>query len=113
MVQQKLLGFVGASLLLLALTGSLAVAEPEEAGRAVIEGYGCDGCHRIGGAGGDLGPALDSVLTRRTESWVKEKIRNPRASNRASLMPPFAMSESETQALLDYLSALNGQGARE
>ena len=112
-VQQKSLAFVGASLLLLVLAGSLAVAEPEEAGRALLEGYGCVGCHRIGGAGGDLGPALDGVLTRRTASWVEEKIRNPRTSNRASIMPPFVMSESEIQALLGYLNALNGEGGRE
>ena len=50
-----------------------------EAGRAVYASQGCAACHRIDGAGGDVGPDLSSAGARSALSYLGESVVNPSA----------------------------------
>lgn len=49
------------------------------AGQAVFERAGCAGCHVVNGAGGFLGPPLDSVGIRRGSAKIREDLLDPSA----------------------------------
>lgn len=55
-----------------------ATGDPE-AGRAVYANLGCAACHRIDGAGGDIGPDLSSAGARSALSYLRESIVHPSA----------------------------------
>jgi cytochrome c oxidase cbb3-type subunit III len=48
-----------------------------EAGRAVYASQGCAACHRIDGAGGDMGPDLSAAGARSALSFLRESIVDP------------------------------------
>ncbi len=49
------------------------------AGQAVFQRAGCAGCHVVNGAGGFLGPALDSIGVRRDSDKIREDLLDPSA----------------------------------
>lgn len=48
-----------------------------EIGSVVFREAGCQSCHLVDGAGGFLGPALDSIATRRTSGQIRSDVLNP------------------------------------
>ena len=48
-----------------------------EAGRVVFREAGCLACHLAQGAGGFLGPPLDSIATRKTSGQIRNDVLNP------------------------------------
>lgn len=74
-------------------------------GRALIQQYGCRGCHVVEGEGGTIGPSLDGILSRRPESWVRQQIADPRANNPRTVMPQLNLSDPEIDAIIDLLRA--------
>ena len=50
-----------------------------EAGRKVFESAGCAGCHQVDGAGGFLGPRLDSIAARKTSGQIRKDVLDPDA----------------------------------
>ena len=90
-----------------AATGTPAAVAPDTAaGRAQLEQLGCTGCHALGGTGGNLGPALDRVGSRRTADYLTRKIRNPRFDNSQSIMPALSLSNDQRARLVAYLVSL-------
>lgn len=87
-----------------AAQGNSAVAY----GRRVFDAYGCVRCHSIGGQGGQKGPDLTHVGAKPgyTLDWLMLKVRNPRALNPSSIMPPFRGSDKDLMALGGYLAGL-------
>lgn len=60
---------------------STAVAEaPAATPEAVIEKYGCQMCHTLLGSGGEVGPNLSAVGTRRDVESIRGKILDPMSS---------------------------------
>lgn len=55
------------------------LAGDAEAGRKVFENTGCADCHQVGGAGGFLGPALDSIAARKTSDHIRNDVLDPDA----------------------------------
>jgi putative heme-binding domain-containing protein len=49
------------------------------AGKALYAKSGCSACHRIGGDGGDLGPALENIGRRRGLAFLEESMVKPEA----------------------------------
>jgi len=95
---------VAAPAVALATAGLPARTEPAaRRGAEIVQNMGCRGCHHIGGSGGDLGPALDDVIQRRGEAFVREKIRNPKKSNAATIMPQMPLSGDDIDAVVAYL----------
>ncbi|MCW5976794.1 MAG: c-type cytochrome [Bryobacteraceae bacterium] len=81
---------------------------------------GCGGCHKLGGKGGSLGPALDNVGlktkhefvrahlkgSQTTWNWHERHFRDPGGLVPGSLMPAPALTPAETEALTVYMLSL-------
>ena len=66
----------------------------------------CAGCHKISGEGGESGPDLSSVGSRRDAAAIKRIISDPTSEFPDTLMPPFAerLSEQQLNTLVQYLA---------
>jgi ubiquinol-cytochrome c reductase cytochrome b subunit len=67
---------------------------------------GCISCHKVNGAGGGVGPALNGLSSRRGEQWVKDHFAAPQRLSPGSIMPPYRFSQTEENALIGYLFSL-------
>jgi ubiquinol-cytochrome c reductase cytochrome b subunit len=101
-------------------TGAGAVAVGPLAGRRsaiarqgarLFTSLGCIGCHRANGKGGTLGPDLShEALRNRSHRWLFTQIRDPRANDPHSIMPPFSsLNNQQLQALIAYLLSLTNR----
>lgn len=81
--------------------------------RVLLRELGCMACHRIGSEGGEIGPPLDDVGTRRTRAEIRSAILNPLADTTpgyeqvAGVMPPNfgeQMSAAQLEALVGFLA---------
>jgi sulfur oxidation c-type cytochrome SoxX len=81
-------------------------------GARVFNANNCAVCHRINGVGGTIGPDLSNEATRnRSRDWIITQIRNPAAHNPSTSMPAYSgISDSDLNALVDYLLSLFGDG---
>jgi mono/diheme cytochrome c family protein len=110
---------------------TVAVAPELAPGRKVFEANGCAKCHAVGGGfamgggppipgkgpgpggpfmGKGRGPDLGKVAAdaAHTPEWLTEHIRNAKAHEPQSRMPPFEgkISAEDMQALVKYLGSL-------
>jgi cytochrome c len=97
------------------------VAEGDaERGRALIQSYGCGGCHTIPGvlaARALVGPPLWAMADRgyiggvlpNTQSDMVRWIRNPPAVKPRTLMPNLGVTESDARDIAAYLSTLRAE----
>ncbi len=53
-------------------------------GYAFMKKYGCLSCHKLYGVGSTVGPALDSIGTKREAEWMARWIKNQRAFSQAA-----------------------------
>ncbi|MBC9868844.1 MAG: c-type cytochrome [Opitutae bacterium] len=75
----------------------------------------CSRCHKIDGSGGDIGPALDGIASRKPSDYLRESIIDPQATMaegypvEVSPMPPYGvlLSQQEISDLLAYLHSLD------
>ncbi len=79
-------------------------------GAALFESKGCSGCHSIGGQGGDVGPALDTVGDRYTPEWLFTWLKDPAAVKPGTMMPNLGLTDEERAHLVFYLASLKGDG---
>jgi cytochrome c oxidase subunit II len=88
------------------------------AGRRVFETTACINCHTISGtvANGRFGPDLTHLMSRttlaagaamNTPENLRLWIQNPDAIKRGSLMPAMKLSDSDLNALVEYLETLH------
>jgi len=73
-------------------------------GERLFTAKACNACHLINGSGGQIGPELSTVGRRRSQAWIIEHFRDPRALVAGSIMPNFRFSETELEALAEFLS---------
>ena len=65
----------------------------------------CMGCHSIGGSGGSIGPALDTVGTKYDAATIEAIIADPKSVNPNATMPPQTnVSEADRQAIGEFLA---------
>jgi cytochrome c2 len=93
------------ALALVALHPRSAYADAEK-GQEVYKSHQCAMCHKINGAGGKKGPALDAVGTTRDAAWLEKYLTNPKSVIADGTMPPAKVSRGELKNLIDYLQAL-------
>jgi cbb3-type cytochrome oxidase cytochrome c subunit len=87
--------------LVLALLASGACAGH---GREVFVANGCIGCHRFHGEGGDMGPDLTDVASRKDAAAIRAQLMNPGGGSPSSRMPAFTqLSWFDVQSLVAYL----------
>jgi cytochrome c2 len=66
----------------------------------------CVSCHKVNGAGGQTGPPLNSVRTRRSRKWVERHFENPKIMSPGTIMPAYHFSSEEREAIISYLFQL-------
>ncbi len=66
----------------------------------------CVMCHIIQGRGGKFGPDLSHVGAKRDAQWLRQIVKDPKADNPKSRMPPFQGSDADLDALTAYLRSL-------
>ncbi len=66
----------------------------------------CTACHAVGGNGGNIGPALDGIGTRRDTTWIDKWLIDPQAVKPGTAMPTLPMSNDERAELVKYLGEL-------
>jgi mono/diheme cytochrome c family protein len=86
---------------------TVSVVGPAQ-GRTLVQQRGCIGCHVVEGQGGTMGPRLDGVSARRSEAFVIQQLRDPKANNPATLMPNLGLAPAELEAIWAYLQTLDG-----
>ena len=66
----------------------------------------CGNCHRVNGVGQTTGPPLNGLSQRRSEKWVRDHFNNPQALSPGSPMPPYKFSDSDMEAMVNWLFTL-------
>jgi len=79
----------------------------ERQGALVFQAKQCRNCHALGGAGGERGPALDSVAVRLTQDQLIRQVIQGGGN-----MPAYGknLSPAETTALVAFLETLHPAG---
>ena len=76
-------------------------------GQALVKQLGCQGCHRIHGTGGAVGPDLSYVGDRRPDrAWHLKHFRDPPSVSPGSIMPKFPLTDQELNDLTSYILSL-------
>ena len=77
-----------------------------KAGEEIVKTVGCLTCHAVDGLGSDFAPALDSVGTKVTASYLHQWISDPKAYDPDTSMPSLRLSTSEVDNVVAYLMGL-------
>lgn len=72
----------------------------------------CVACHKLGGQGGQVGPALDTIGDVRDIAFLKKWLKDPLSIKADSKMPKLPLSEEEITELAAYLSNLKGSKSK-
>ena len=96
-------------------SGTALATESSHAGEKVYFDLGCAGCHAIGGTGGQFGPALDGIASRRTREFVAAHVTNPKLHTHRfpnehtgeSLMPPTKATPDQIGEIADFLMTIH------
>jgi nitric oxide reductase subunit C len=80
--------------------------EPIIAGADVFVSNLCSSCHKINGAGGNVGPSLNGLAERRSRQWVEKHFQSPRVMSPGSIMPPYHFPENQQDEIISYLFQL-------
>lgn len=96
--------------------GNAAPARPAPDANSIAAGKklfcesACLSCHSVGGTGGNIGPALDSVAQRRSAQEIEDFVANPRAAAKASkVMPQIKLSDLQRRQIVDFLLSLSNK----
>src|SRR5574341_840417 len=79
---------------------------PNYDGRELFAGLECSVCHRVGLAGGEVGPALTHIGRARDAAWLRDLLADPARVFPDGQMPAYSLSEAQVMALVDYLMTL-------
>ena len=88
-----------------------------ESGRKIFKTHpiaNCARCHAVNGEGGPVGPALDTIATRKQEDYILESLVDPGATiaegfqGQVSPMPPMGvlLTQQELADVMAYLMTL-------
>lgn len=72
--------------------------------RPAIYNQMCVACHALKGQGGQVGPALDGVGSRRDRTYLETWLKDPMSIKADSKMPKLPLSEAEINELAAFLS---------
>jgi len=68
--------------------------------------YGCNACHRVGEAGGVVGPALDRAGFRLNSTWIYRWVKYPQSMKPDTRMPNLGLNDADAKAVTSYLATL-------
>lgn len=75
-------------------------------GRELYSKLQCNGCHRIHGSGGAVGPDLSFVGKVRDRDWLVRHFDNPQAVVPGSIMPRLTLNPTDLDDLTNYMLSL-------
>jgi ubiquinol-cytochrome c reductase cytochrome b subunit len=75
-------------------------------GATLFEASHCGTCHQVNGAGGKVGPPLNGISERRTVTYLRDTLNDPRKNAPSSPMPAYPFNQTDMQNMLNYLSIL-------
>ncbi|MGD0498842.1 MAG: cytochrome b N-terminal domain-containing protein [Bryobacteraceae bacterium] len=78
-------------------------------GAQIYQANQCGACHAVNGSGASVGPALNGLSKRRARSWVEQHFADPAKLSPGSMMPPYRLSSSDMDAMVQYLFSLPDQ----
>lgn len=66
----------------------------------------CVACHKLGGTGGAVGPALDAVGKKYDAAYLDRWLKDPQAVKAGTAMPKLPLTDAERQELVRFLASL-------
>jgi ubiquinol-cytochrome c reductase cytochrome b subunit len=66
----------------------------------------CESCHKVNGIGGQAGPPLNGLVSRRSRAWIEQHFLQPKVMSPGTIMPPYHFAMDERQKIIDYLLQL-------
>ncbi len=76
-------------------------------GGALFKEKGCFGCHKLGGTGGDAGPAMEGVGKKYDAAKLAQYIRDPASVEPKSKMPKQTeLTQDQAQQIAQFLMGL-------
>jgi mono/diheme cytochrome c family protein len=90
------------------LTKRVDLSEPVRTGEVLVNRYDCRNCHNIGGSGGWVAPSLVGVTSSMEEETLRMWLRDPSSVDGPTAMPDFTLSDTEIEAIVAFLEALDG-----
>jgi quinol-cytochrome oxidoreductase complex cytochrome b subunit len=75
-------------------------------GRELFSSLQCNGCHRVHGSGGAVGPDLSYVGRTRDRDWLIRHFKDPQSVVPGSIMPRFPLEGSKMEDLTNYMLSL-------
>jgi nitric oxide reductase subunit C len=76
----------------------------EAANRPQIFNQLCLACHALGGQGGNVGPVLDGVGSRRDAAYIQSWLQDPMAVKPDAKMPKLPLTPGQIDELVAFLS---------
>ncbi|TLY15580.1 MAG: cytochrome c [Nitrospirae bacterium] len=82
----------------LTMSPTVSVKLSEVGKRLYLNKYGCNACHRVGDAGGVVGPALDRAGFRLNSAWVYRWVKYPQSMKPETRMPNLGLGAQDAKA---------------
>ena len=79
----------------------------DKTGAMLVDKYECRNCHRIDGRGALKAVELDGVTRGTMDDAIRLWLREPQTAKNNTSMPNFDLSDSEIEAILVYLKAVD------
>jgi len=89
------------------LTKRVDLSQPVRTGEVLVNRYECRNCHLIGGNGGWIAPSLDGVTEQMEAETLHAWLRDPESIGGPTAMPDFSLSDTEIEAIIAFLEALD------
>ena len=106
MVRRGFVWCVSAMALIALVAAPVTAAGDKVKGAQIYKDAKCSVCHKIGPAGGKMGPDLTKVGATRDLAWLAKYLANPKAENPKNKMPPVKAKGAELDDLIAYLLSL-------
>jgi nitric oxide reductase subunit C len=74
-------------------------------GQRLYQEHNCVACHQVYGLGGYMGPDLTNVISRNGPAYARAFL-----SAGSTRMPDFDLSDTEIEALVEFLEFVDGSG---
>lgn len=68
----------------------------------------CVACHQLGGQGGQVGPALDTVGDKYDEAYLRRWLSDPRSVKPGTKMPKLGLTDAQIDELAPFLAKQKG-----
>lgn len=83
-----------------------AIPDFARKGAIVYQKKHCGSCHMVNGFGAAIGPPLNGLSSRRSETWIERHFSEPQQLSPGTIMPRFELAPDDMANLTAYLLSL-------